>query len=50
VKSQPRNITSNPQSKVNDQFFKYQKHIPDPYDREKKIEIERQKKNKKLEG
>ena len=37
-------------SKVDSQVFKEPKHIPDPYDRKHKMEVELMKKSKALEG
>lgn len=35
VKTDARNFTTNPISKVETEFFKPLKHMPDPYDRKK---------------
>ena len=46
VKSELKNITSNPHSKVDNSYFKFPKHVSDPYDRAHKMELERNRKNK----
>lgn len=50
VKSELRNISTNPSTKVENTFFKQYKHMDDPYDRAAKMEKERNKKNKSMEG
>lgn len=37
VKSQPKNLYTNPGTKIENTFFKHPKHLDDPYDREAKI-------------
>lgn len=39
VKTEPRNFTTNPMSKVENEFFKNPKYLPDPYER--KLELEK---------
>ena len=50
MKSKPRNAYTNPGSKVVDSYFKNLKHVDDPYDRAHKAKVDRQKKDKALEG
>jgi hypothetical protein len=50
VKSEFKNFYTNPNSRVENTFFKSYKHIDDPYDRAVKMEKEINKRNKSLEG
>jgi len=48
VKSQPRNLYTNPQTTVIRSFFKPIKYLEDPYERAHQMEIEHLKKEKSL--